>query len=212
MSGTAELMVAGGVQNMSMIPIAAAMAVGQQFGFQTPFEGSVGWERRYSDEEISQFRAAELIAEKWDIGREEMQRWALQSHQRARAAIDDGRFDDEIVPVGGFVVDEFPRETSLEKMASLNCLVEGGRLTAALASQICDGASATLVASHAAVKAHGLRPRARIHHLSARGADPILMLTAPIPATGYALERTGLTMNDTSAMAPPLTLTLSMSG
>lgn len=196
MSGTAELIVAGGVQNMSMIPIASAMVVGQQFGFDTPFEGSVGWERRYRDEEVSQFRGAELIAQKWDIGREEMQRWALQSHQRARTAIAEGRFDNEIVPVGEFMVDEGPRETSLEKMASLNCLVEGGRLTAALASQICDGASATLVASQAAVKAHGLRPRARIHHLSARGADPILMLSAPIPATEYALERTGLTIDD----------------
>ena len=196
MSGTAELIVAGGVQNMSMIPIASAMVVGQQFGFPTPFAGSVGWERRYSDEEVSQFRGAELIAERWDISREEMERWALQSHQRARTAIAEGLFDNEIVPVGEFMVDEGPRETSLEKMAGLASLVEGGRLTAALASQICDGASATLVASEAAVKAHGLRPRARIHHLSARGADPILMLSAPIPATEYALKKTGLTMDD----------------
>ncbi|WP_136246169.1 acetyl-CoA C-acetyltransferase [Mycobacterium intracellulare] len=196
MSGTAELIVAGGVQNMSMIPIASAMAVGQQFGFPTPFEGSVGWERRYGDEEVSQFRGAELIAEKWDISREEMERWALQSHQRARSAIAAGRFDNEIVAVGEFIVDEGPRQTSLAMMAGLGSLVEGGRLTAALASQICDGASATLVASEAGVKAHGLRPRARIHHLSARGADPILMLSAPIPATEYALGKTGLTMDD----------------
>ncbi|MGO9031794.1 acetyl-CoA C-acetyltransferase [Mycobacterium sp.] len=196
MSGTADLIVAGGVQNMSMIPIASAMIVGQQFGFETPFKGSAGWEHRYGDQEVSQFRGAELIADKWDISREEMERWALQSHERARKAIAEGLFDNEIVPVGKFMVDEGPRETSLEKMAGLNSLVEGGRITAALASQICDGASATLVASEAAVKAHRLRPRARVHHLSARGADPILMLSAPIPATEYALEKTGLTMGD----------------
>lgn len=196
MSGTADLMVAGGVQNMSMIPIASAMAVGQQFGFETPFMGSVGWKRRYGDQEVSQFRGAEMIAEKWDISREEMERWALQSHERARTANAEGRFGNELVPVGGFAVDECPRETSLEKMAALATLVEGGRLTAALASQICDGASATLLASGAAVEAHGLAPRARIHHLSARGADPIFMLSAPIPATKYALAKAGLTMDD----------------
>ncbi|MFC7447980.1 acetyl-CoA C-acetyltransferase [Rhodococcus daqingensis] len=196
LSGTADLMVAGGVQNMSMIPIASAMVVGEQFGFETPFKGSKGWEHRYGDEEVSQFHGAELIAEKWDISREEMERWALQSHERARKAIAEGRFDKEIVPVGEFSIDEGPRETSLEKMAGLKTLTEGGRLTAALASQISDGASATLLASEAAVEAHGLKPRARIHHLSARGASPILMLSAPIPATKYALEKTGLTIDD----------------
>ncbi len=117
-----------------------------------------------------------------------MQRWALQSHQRARAAIDEGRFDNEIVPVGDLMVDECPRETSLEKMASLNCLVAGGRLTAALASQICDGASATPVASHAAVKAHGLRPRARIHHLSALGAHQVVRHVAQRTRTQRAAQ------------------------
>ncbi|WP_027502837.1 acetyl-CoA C-acetyltransferase [Rhodococcus sp. UNC363MFTsu5.1] len=196
LSGTADLMVAGGVQNMSMIPIASAMVVGEQFGFETPFKGSTGWEHRYGDEEVSQFHGAELIAEKWDISREEMERWALQSHERARKAIAEGRFDNEIVPVGEFSIDEGPRETSLEKMAGLKTLTDGGRLTAALASQISDGASATLLASEAAVKAHGLKPRARIHHISARGASPIFMLSAPIPATKYALEKTGLTIDD----------------
>ncbi|MGW6379490.1 acetyl-CoA C-acetyltransferase [Rhodococcus sp. NPDC055112] len=196
LSGTADLMVAGGVQNMSMIPIASAMVVGEQFGFETPFKGSKGWEHRYGDEEVSQFHGAELIAEKWDISREEMERWALQSHERARKAIAEGRYDNEIVPVGEFSIDEGPRETSLEKMAGLKTLTDGGRLTAALASQISDGASATLLASEAAVKKHGLKPRARIHHISARGASPIFMLSAPIPATKYALEKTGLTIDD----------------
>lgn len=196
MSGTSDLIVAGGVQNMTQIPIAAAMVVGQQYGFETPFSGSKGWEHRYGKQEVSQFRGAELIAEKWDITREDMEQFALASHQRARHAIAEGRFDREIVGVGDFMVDECPRETTLEKMASLKPLTEGGRLTAALASQICDGASATLVASAAAVEAHGLTPRARIHHLSARGDDPIFMLSAPITATKHALEKAGLSIDD----------------
>ncbi|ORL32983.1 acetyl-CoA acetyltransferase [Prescottella equi] len=196
MSGTADLVVAGGVQNMSMIPIASAMAVGAQFGFDTPFAGAVGWERRYGNQEVSQFRGAEMIAEKWDITREDMERWALQSHERALRAIAEGRFGNEIVPVARFTVDECPRNTSLEKMSALGTLVEGGRLTAALASQICDGASATLLASASAVQQYGLTPRARIHHVSARGADPIFMLGAPIPATKYALAKAGLTIDD----------------
>ncbi|MFH5206916.1 acetyl-CoA C-acetyltransferase [Antrihabitans sp. NCIMB 15449] len=196
MSGTADLVVAGGVQNMSQIPIAAAMLVGQQYGFQTPTAGSKGWEARYGDQEVSQFRGAEMIAEKWDISREDMERWALRSHQRARAAIDGGRFDKQIVPVGDYTTDEGPRETSLEKMASLKPLSPEGRLTAAVASQISDGASATLLASERALAEHDLVPRARIHHLSARGADPIFMLSAPIPATEYALAKSGLSIDD----------------
>lgn len=196
MSGTSDLIVAGGVQNMSMIPIASAMVVGQQFGFDSPFAGSQGWEHRYGKQEVSQFRGAELIAERWDISREDMEHFALRSHERARAAIAAGRFDSQIVPVGHFLIDEGPRRTSLEKMATLAPLTPGGRLTAALASQISDGASATLVASEHAVREHDLVPRARIHHLSARGADPIFMLSAPIPATKYALAKAGLSIDD----------------
>jgi acetyl-CoA C-acetyltransferase len=199
MSGTADLVVAGGVQNMSAIPIAAAMTVGQQFGFPDPFSGSTGWQRRYGDAEISQFHGAELIAQKWDISREEMEGFALESHRRALQAIDEGRFDRELEPYGTVTVDEGPRrDTTLEKMAGLKPLVDGGRLTAALASQISDGASAILVASERAVREHGLTPRARVHHMSVRGADPVLMLTGPIPATAHALARTGLSMDDIS--------------
>jgi acetyl-CoA C-acetyltransferase len=195
-SGTADLIIAGGVQNMSQIPIASAMVVGQQFGFDTPFGGSTGWTERYGTEEVSQFNGAELIAEKWDISREDLERWALQSHERARTAIAEGRFDREIVPIGNVTTDEGPRETSLEKMAALKTLSEGGRLTAAVASQISDGASALLIASADAVEKYGLTPRARIHHLSARGADPIFMLSAPIPSTRHALAKTGLSIDD----------------
>jgi acetyl-CoA C-acetyltransferase len=197
LSGTADLVVAGGVQNMSAIPISAAMAAGQALGFADPFSGSVGWRERYGDQGISQFRAAELIAEKWDISREEMERFALESHRRAIQAIDEGHFQREIEPYLGVDTDEGPRrDTTLEKMATLKTLTEGGRMTAALASQISDGAAAILVASEQAVRDHGLRPRARIHHLSVRAADPVYMLTGPIPATAHALRKTGLRIDD----------------
>ncbi|MGW5313248.1 acetyl-CoA C-acetyltransferase [Nocardia thailandica] len=200
MSGTAEVIIAAGVQNMSAIPISAAMLAGKEYGFDSPFVGATGWDTRYGTGEVSQFAGARMIAEKWGITREDMERWALRSHERARAAIAEGRFDNEIVPVGDFRVDQGPRETSLEKMASLQPLEEGSPLTAAVASQISDGASATLLASEWAVKEYGLTPRARIHHVSARGDDPLFMLTAPIPATKWALEQTGLTIDDIDAI------------
>ena len=197
MSGTNDLIMTGGVQNMSMIPIASAMTVAEQFGFTDPFSGSEGWVKRYGDQEVSQFRGAELIAEKWDISREDMEAFALESHERALAAIDEGRFEREILPFGEVTTDEGPRRgTTLEKMASLRTLVEGGRLTAAVSSQISDAATAMLIASEQAVAEHGLKPRARIHHLSVRGADPIFMLSAPIPATEYALAKAGMTIDD----------------
>jgi acetyl-CoA C-acetyltransferase len=196
MSGTADLIVAGGMQNMSQIPISSAMIVGEQFGFTSPTNESKEWLHRHGDQEISQFRGAELIAEKWNITREEMEEYSLASHQRAQEAIRAGYFENEIIGVDGFLTDEGPRETSLEKMAALKTLIDGGRLTAAMASQISDGASAVLLASEQAVKDHGLSPRARIHHISARGADPVFMLTGPIPATRYALEKAGLSIDD----------------
>jgi acetyl-CoA C-acetyltransferase len=197
MSGTADLVLAGGVQNMSQVPIGAAMTVGEQFGSANPFEGSRGWKHRYGDEEISQFRAAELIAGRWGICRADMERFALASHERAVAAAEAGRFDREIAPVADVRQDEGPRrDTSLEKMAALAPLREGGRITAALASQISDGASAVLVASERAVRERRLDPRARVHHLSARGSDPVYMLTAPIRATRHALNRTGMDIHD----------------
>ncbi|MEJ3746764.1 acetyl-CoA C-acetyltransferase [Actinomycetes bacterium KLBMP 9797] len=191
LSGTADLVVAGGVQNMSQVPIASAMAP------HGPYAGSVGWAARYGDQEVSQFRAADLIAAKWGLDRAALEEYALASHRRAIRAIDEGRFAAETVPYGACTVDETPRrDTSAARMAALAPLRPDGVTTAATSSQIADGASAVLVASERAVRAHGLRPRARIHHLSARGDDPVLMLTAPIPATGYALRRAGLTLDD----------------
>ena len=196
MSGTNDVIVAGGVQNMSMIPIASALTAAADLGHETPFHGSTGWLARYGDQEVSQFRGAEMIAEKWGITREDMERFALESHERARHAISEGRFEREIVPLNGVSHDEGPRETSLEKMASLQTLPDCDRLTAAVSSQISDAATAVLVASEEAVRTHGLKARARIHHISCRGADPIYMLTAPIPATSYALEKTGMKLDD----------------
>jgi acetyl-CoA C-acetyltransferase len=197
LSGTSDLVVAGGVQSMSQIPISSAMLVGEQFGFDDPFSGSTGWQERYGDQEVSQFRSADMIAEKWDISREDMEEFALESHRRAVQAIDEGRFEGQIVPLGDAAVDEGPRrEPDIVKMKSLATLREGGRTTAAVASQISDASAAMLIASEQAVKDHGLTPRARIHHLSVRGDDPVWMLTAPIPATRHAFDKTGMSIDD----------------
>jgi acetyl-CoA C-acetyltransferase len=200
LSGTADLVVAGGVQNMSQIPIAAAMTAGRALGHDDPFRRSPGWRARYGDQEVSQFRAADLIAAKWGISRAEMEEYSLSSHQRAIAAIDGGVFAAEIEPYGDIRDDECPRrDTSLERMAKLAPLrpaPDGGVTTAALSSQIADGAAALLLASEQAVAEHGLRPRARIRHLSVRGDDPVLMLTAPIVATEHGLRRAGLRLGD----------------
>jgi acetyl-CoA C-acetyltransferase len=196
MSGTMELVVAGGVQNMSMIPISSAMTAGQALGFDDPFTGSPGWTTRYGTGEVSQFVGAEMMAERWDITREDMEAFAVESHERALRARAEGRFDAEIAPLGDVRHDEGPREPDWDKIRSLPTLTPTGRITAACASQISDGAAAVLVASEQAVAAHGLRPRARIHHMSVLADDPIMMLSAPIPATKRALERSGLTADD----------------
>jgi len=201
MSGTADLIVAGGVQKMSQFPILSAFGAGEPYGSVDPWTGCQGWLDRYGDQEISQFRGAELIAQNWKLSREDNERFAFDSHQRAIAAIAEGRFEREITPLAGISVDEGPRaDTSLEKMAGLPTLVEGGVLTAAVASQISDGAAGLLIASQAAVDRFDLTPRARIHHMSARGADPVMMLTAPIPATQHALKRTGMSIADIDAV------------
>ncbi len=197
MSGTAGAVVAGGVQNMSAIPISAAMLAGRAYGFDDPFSGSRGWRDRYGSTPVSQFRSADMIAEKWTISRAAMEEYALASHSRAVEAIDAGRFTDEVVPLDAVTVDECPRRgTTLERMAALPPLEEGSRITAAVSSQISDGAAAVLVTSGGFAERHGLRPRARIHHISVRADDPIWMLTGPIAATRHALDRTGLTVGD----------------
>jgi acetyl-CoA C-acetyltransferase len=197
MSGTSDVIVAGGVQNMSMIPISSAMIVAQPMGFSDPFSGSEGWRKRYGEGVLSQFQSAEMIAEKWEASREDMERFAFESHRRAIAAIDSGRFANEIAPLAGVENDEGPRrDTSLEKMATLKTLSPGGRVTAGVSSQISDAAAALLIVSEQGLRTHNLKPRARIHHISVRADNPVWMLTAPIPATRWALAKTGLRIDD----------------
>jgi len=196
LSGASDVVVAGGTQSMSMIPIAYAMTAAGPLGFSDPFSGSKGWRARYGDAEVSQFRAAEMIAEKWSLSREAMEDYAVASHERALAAQSAGRFTKEIVPVEGIAVDEGPRVPNWPKIRSLPALAEGGRLTAATSSQTSDGAAALLIVSETGLRVHGLTPWARVHHMSAWGADPLLMLTAPIPATAFALAKAGLKLDD----------------
>ena len=196
-SGYQDLVVAGGVQKMSQFPILSAFGAGEPFGSTDPWSGSEGWAQRYGDQEISQFRGAEMMAEHSKLTRDDCEEWAYQSHQRALAALDAGHFEREIAPYAGISTDEGPRrDTSREKMAELKTLVPGGVLTAAVASQISDGAAALLIASERAVKDHGLTPRARIHHVSVRGDDPVMMLSAPIPATQHALKKVGMSIDE----------------
>ncbi|MEN8723765.1 MAG: acetyl-CoA C-acetyltransferase [Alphaproteobacteria bacterium] len=193
MAGVNDVVVAGGVQTMSKIPISSAMLVAEQFGFTDPFSGSQGWVARFGNTPVSQFQSAEMIAEKWDISRDEMEAFSLESHMRAQRAQDEGRFDSEIVAMPELDKDETIRPNStLEGMAGLDPLQEGGRITAAVSSQTCDGSSAMIIASEYAVKRYNLKPRARIHHMSVRADDPIWMLTAPIPACEHALKKAGM--------------------
>ena len=196
MSGTSDVIVAGGVQNMSMIPISSAMTAAEPMGFTDPYSTSEGWVKRYGLQEVSQFRGAEMIAERWNITREDMEAFAIESHTRALRARAEGRFDTQISPIGGLTFDEGVREPNVEKIRSLPTLTPGGRITAAVASQISDASAAMLVVSERALKEHNLKPRARIHHISVRGSDPIIMLDAPIPATKYALAKAGMTLDD----------------
>ncbi|NMG30465.1 acetyl-CoA C-acetyltransferase [Aromatoleum evansii] len=197
MSGTQDVVAVGGVQTMTQIPISSAMLAGQPLGFPDPFSGSRGWKARFGDQPVNQFYAAQRIADHWHISRAQMEEFALESHRRARAAIAEGRFAREIVPLEGVEHDETPRDTTVAKMAELEPVApEFPGITAAVSSQTCDASSALLVVSEAALKRYGLTPRARIHHLSVLGDDPIWHLTAPIPATRAALKKVGMTIGD----------------
>ena len=195
LSGTQDLVVAAGVESMSMVPMGSTVALPHKEGMALPF--GQGWRDRYGDQEISQFRGAQLMCEKWGIKRAELEEYSLESHARAIRAIDEGRFEREITPVGGITTDEGPRrDSTLEKMAELKPLRPGWELTAATASQISDGSAALLIASPAAVRKHGFTPRARIHTLAVTGSDPVYMLTGPIPATELALSKGHLSVDD----------------
>ncbi|HCH21231.1 MAG: acetyl-CoA C-acyltransferase [Cellvibrionales bacterium] len=196
MSGTQDVVLAGGVQTMTQIPISSAMTAAEPMGFSDPFTGSKGWVERYGDVPPTQFNSAQMIADKWDISRQQLEVFSLESHRRALQAIAEGRFDREIVPLEGVSQDETPRQSSLEKMAELDYLFGCDKVTAAVSSQTCDASSAILIVSEAALKKYHLTPRARIHHMSVRAEDPIWMLTAPIAATQYALDKAGMSLAD----------------
>ena len=197
MSGTQDVIAVGGVQTMTQIPISSAMLDGQALGFSDPFSGSKGWQARFGNQSVNQFYAAQRIADHWDISRQQMEAYALESHRRALDAIAGRRFVNEIVPCEGVWDDETPRHTSLAKMAELEPVsAEFPSITAAVSSQTCDASAALLVVSEAALKRYNLTPRARIHHLSVLGDDPIWHLTAPIAATRAALKKAGMNIND----------------
>ena len=197
MSGTQDVIAVGGVQTMTQIPISSAMLAGQALGFSDPFSGSKGWKARFGDQPVNQFYAAQRIADHWNISRQQMEAYALESHRRALDAISGRRFVNEIVPCEGVWDDETPRHTSLAKMAELEPVsAEFPSITAAVSSQTCDASAALLVVSEAALKRYNLTPRARIHHLSVMGDDQIWHLTAPIAATRAALKKAGMCIQD----------------
>ena len=195
MAGIADLVVAGGVESMSVVPLGSprrAWVEGREDMLPGPFEAD-GWRDRYGPVDPSQFRGADQIAEEWGFERDMLEDLAEASHTRAAAAWDEGRFDDEVCETPGLERDEGIRyPVDREKMASLSPLAEGGTITPALSSQVSDGAAAMLVASEQAVEEHGLEPLARIHTMTVAGDDPMIMLTAPVPATRKAFERSGL--------------------
>jgi acetyl-CoA C-acetyltransferase len=194
MSGTMDVVIAGGVQCMSQIPIGSSSHLAAPLGLGGS-HAAKGWQARYGNQQISQFRGAQLIADRLGFRREQLEAYALVSNDRALKAIDEGRFNREIAPVGEFRMDETARQTSMEKMATLKPVFENSMITAAVSSQISDGASAMLVVPERALKRYGLKPRARVVHLTVLGDDPVEMLFAPIPATRLALKRAGMSMN-----------------
>ncbi|KAF0805061.1 acetyl-CoA acetyltransferase [Alcanivorax xiamenensis] len=207
MSGTQDIVIAAGVESMSRVPMGSPSSLARQQGLGHYF--SPAMKERYPDiPDFSQFMGAEMMAEKYDLAKDELDRFALLSHERARRATEAGDFKDEIVPlpvrsVDGagdgetHDVDEGIRfDATLEGIQNVKLLKEGGRITAATASQICDGASGVMVVNERGLKALGLEPMARIHHLTVIGHDPVIMLEAPIPATERALKKAGMSIDD----------------
>ena len=200
MSGTQDLVIAGGTESMTRVPMFTNRLLHDQAGLGVgPFPPSVL--NRYGIKDFSQFAGAQMMADKYGYSREDLDAFALESHLKAAAAADSGAFEAEIVsvmtPEGGFRTDEgIRRDTTMEKLASLKPLEEGGSITAGNASQISDGSSGVLIASEKAVKDHGLKPIARLHHFSVSAGDPVIMLEEPIPATRKALAKAGMSLSD----------------
>jgi acetyl-CoA C-acetyltransferase len=199
MSGTQDVVIAGGVESMTRVPMGSPTALALAAGLGGPWSGNIL--ERFGVKEFSQFVGAQMIADKYGFSREAMDKFALGSHRKAAAAIQEGRFAAEIIPVATdgslFEQDEGVRyDASLEAMAAVKTIQEGGTITAANASQMSDGASAVLVVNEAALKRHNLTPMARIVNLTVTAGDPVIMLEEPIRATRRALERAGLKLED----------------
>jgi acetyl-CoA C-acetyltransferase len=204
MSGTQDIVIAAGVESMTRVPMGLSASLPAKNGFG--FYKSPRIEARYPGIQFSQFMGAEMMAKKYDLSKEELDRYALASHQKAMAATQAGAFKEEIVPLEitaadgtkeMHTVDEGIRfDASYEGIAGVKLLTEDGRVTAATSSQICDGASGVMVASEAGVKALGVQPLARIVHLSVIGHDPVIMLEAPIPASKRALKKADMRIDD----------------
>ncbi|MDE2486538.1 MAG: acetyl-CoA C-acetyltransferase [Alphaproteobacteria bacterium] len=204
MSGTMDVVIASGVESMTRVPMGLSVALPAKEGFGQP--KSPRMEERYPHIQFSQFMGAEMMAEKYKLTKDQLDEFGYNSHQRAIAATQGGAFKDEIVGVDGkdaegnavrHDVDEGIRfDVSLDGMKGVKLLREGGRITAATSSQICDGASGVMIVSEKALKEHNLTPMARIHHLSVIGHDPVIMLEAPLPATQRALKKAGMTADD----------------
>jgi len=205
MSGGMDVVIAGGVESMSRVPMFTPSSLPRKNGMG--FYMSPGIQRRYPDVEFSQFDGAEIIATKHGLSKEVLDAFALRSHRLAIAATEAGAFKAEILPVearaadgtgeGLHTVDEGIRfNATLEGIAGVKLLKEDGRITAASASQICDGATGVMVVNERGLKALGVAPLARIHHASVLGGDPVIMLEAPLPATERALKKAGLKIDD----------------
>jgi acetyl-CoA acetyltransferase family protein len=205
MSGTQDIVIGGGVEVMSMVPIGAAVTDGYNAGHGLPFD-SEGMKARYPGVFFSQFTGAELVADKWNLSREDLDKFALESHQKAAQATESKFFDKEIIPIEGknaegindlVMADEGIRfDASLDKLAGLKTVTEGGVITAGNASQITDGAAAVMICNDAGLKKIQSSPRAEVVSISVVGDDPVFMLTGPIPATIKALETANLTIDD----------------
>ena len=204
MSGTQDIVIAAGVESMTRVPMGLSVMLPAKEGFGVP--KSPKQEERYPNIQFSQFMGAEMVAEKYGLTKDQLDEYGYLSHQRAIAATQGGAFKDEILVLDGLDAegntvrhdsDEGIRyDVSLDGMKGVKLLREGGRITAATSSQICDGASGVLVVSEKALKEHNLTPLARIHHLTLLGHDPVIMLEAPIPATEKALKKAGMSVDD----------------
>jgi acetyl-CoA C-acetyltransferase len=204
MSGTQDIVIAAGVEGMTRVPMGLASSLPAKNGFG--HYKSPRLEDEYPGIQFSQFTGAEMMSKKYGLTKDRLDEYAFDSHQRAIAATQSGAFKDEIVPLtitrdDGSTdihhIDEGIRfDATLDGIKGVKLLQEGGSITAANASQICDGASGVLVVNEKGLKSLGVAPMARIHHLTVMGGDPVIMLEAPLPATHRALKKAGMSIDD----------------